>query len=147
MCTMISTFRGIRTRLEFTVPSRLRLEWNNEFLTCSTPLNVVYHCPNPFRWAFFCPSLHPMQQRTNFLLCIISKFWLPFLQFVSSLQALAACKILENLETNHAEKTATRGREELDLPLPNALNQRLTHHLLQRLNTSRQNFWNSPVKL
>ena len=44
MCTMISTFWGIRTRLEFKVPSRLHLERNNGFLTCSTPLNVVYHC-------------------------------------------------------------------------------------------------------
>ena len=33
---LISTFRGIRTRLEFKVPSRLCLERNNEFLTCST---------------------------------------------------------------------------------------------------------------
>ena len=37
MCTMISTFRGIRTRLEFTVPSQLCLERNNEFLTCPNP--------------------------------------------------------------------------------------------------------------
>ena len=29
-----------------------------------TPLNVVCHCPHPFRWAYFCPSLHTMQQRT-----------------------------------------------------------------------------------
>ena len=31
MCTVISTFRGVRTRLEFKVPTRLRLELNNEF--------------------------------------------------------------------------------------------------------------------
>ena len=37
MCTMISTFRGIRTCLEFKVPSQLCLEQNNEFLTCSKP--------------------------------------------------------------------------------------------------------------
>ena len=37
MCTMISTFRGVRTRLELKIPSRLCLERNNEFLTCSNP--------------------------------------------------------------------------------------------------------------
>ena len=36
-------------------------------MTCSTPFNVVYHCPHPFRWAYCCPSLHTMQQRTIFL--------------------------------------------------------------------------------
>ena len=35
MCTMISTFWGFRTCLEFKVPSRLCLERKNEFLTCS----------------------------------------------------------------------------------------------------------------
>ena len=34
---MISTFRGVRTHLEFKVPSRLCLEWNNAFLTCFNP--------------------------------------------------------------------------------------------------------------
>ena len=34
---MISTFWGIRTRLEFKEPSRLRLERNNTFLMCSNP--------------------------------------------------------------------------------------------------------------
>ena len=34
---MISTFRGVRTHLEFKVPSRLCLERNNEFLTCFNP--------------------------------------------------------------------------------------------------------------
>ena len=71
MCTMISTFRGIRTCLEFKVPSGLRLEWNNEFLTCYTPLNVVYHCPHPFRWAYCCSSLHTMHQRTIVKLTIL----------------------------------------------------------------------------
>ena len=37
MCTMISTIAGVKTRLEFKVPSRLCLEWNNKFLTCSNP--------------------------------------------------------------------------------------------------------------
>ena len=47
-----------------------------------TPLNVVYHCPHPFRWAYICPSLHTIQQRTNSLAVIIkltfihlSKLW------------------------------------------------------------------------
>ena len=79
MCTMISTFRGIRTRLEFKVPPRLRLKRINEFLMCSTPLNVVYHCPHPFRWAYCCPSLHRMQQRTTALVgifcCVLHNFW------------------------------------------------------------------------
>ena len=37
MCTMISTFWGVRIRLKFKVPPRLCLERNNEFLTCSNP--------------------------------------------------------------------------------------------------------------
>ena len=62
----------VRTCIEFKVPSRLCLEWNNEFLTCSTPLNVVYHCPHLFRWAYFCPSLRTMQQRTIIFLTNIA---------------------------------------------------------------------------
>ena len=41
----VSTFRVIRSRLEFMVPSRLRLERNNEFLTCSNFNSLDKNCP------------------------------------------------------------------------------------------------------
>ena len=66
--SFLSHLKGFIACLKFKVPSWLPLEWNNEFLTCSTPLNVVYHCPHPFRWAYCCPSLHTIQQRTIILL-------------------------------------------------------------------------------
>ena len=69
MCTMISTFWGVRTRLKFKVPSRFASNGTINSWRVLTPLNVVYHCPHPFRWAYFCPSPHTMQQRTMLTAC------------------------------------------------------------------------------
>ena len=38
-----------------------------------TPLKAVYHCPHPFRWAYFCSALHTMQQRTITSMIIVSE--------------------------------------------------------------------------
>ena len=55
--------RGVRTRLQFKVPSRLRLERNNEFLRYSNPSKCGY-CRHCFRWACFCMALHMIQHTT-----------------------------------------------------------------------------------
>ena len=65
MWTMICAFQGVRTGVEFKLYG-LGFASNgtmNSWHVLSS-LNVVYHCPHPFRWAYFCTSLHMMQQRT-----------------------------------------------------------------------------------
>ena len=61
-----SLFLGffLRPKFDILLPKLLivGLERKNEFLT---PLNVVYRCPHPFWWAYFCPSLNTIQQRTS----------------------------------------------------------------------------------
>ena len=60
-----------------------------------TPLNLVYHCPHPFRWAYFSPSLHTMQQRTIMHLSPYYNLW--------SYQKMSQWKTYSKSETNYEE--------------------------------------------
>ena len=64
MWTMIYHIERGRTRQEFIVPFEAKPRWYREFKTCSNPSKCGYHCPHSFRWAYCCPSLNTMQQRT-----------------------------------------------------------------------------------